>query len=615
MSDLFDTTLSSLMDSDYYDSILMDENQESYDYMLRYSAAEGDIENVISMIEKGAEICSMNYYPFRYSIYNGHLNIVQYFMDYNKFPDVTKYFHNHKLDFIDVCINERYFDILHYFITNNLYIIESDILIKKNKEIINIIIKENIGHLPLIYDIMKSFVELYKNKENTNTANPNQLMELPIQNRDLKKLLYICIENNNIDVLNVFKYIITNFKQYLDNELYSDVLRYALVFDLKEIIRFILQNQNDDTFFEFMTTEHKHIYETIINSSNDDVEFIKYLYSKGLDIHAYNEYLFICAIRNGFYNIIKYLIDDHDVNIHIDEDYPLREACMYGDIEIVKILVSKGADIYADDDFPIRISAEYCNFELFKFLIEKCDAYVHTMQEYALRMSAKNGSYDIVEYILTKCESVDVHAENDYALRYSAENGHYKIVKLLIDYGANVNAENDYAIRHASDYGFYKTVKILIENGANVHADDEYPIRMSATYGHLNIVKLLIENGADLHVDNDWILFECAKIGYRSIVKYLVEKGANINVLPLHLRKKYELSINLWKKCEVFVDWRNSNVCPISQEEFKENEEKLGCIECRNVFKKEELEKWLNSDTESIKSCPMCRKYTDYYIV
>ena len=48
---------------------------------------------------------------------------------------------------------------------------------------------------------------------------------------------------------------------------------------------------------------------------------------------------------------------------------------------------------------------------------------------YALRWNAENGHLDVVKLLIEK--GADIHAENDYALRWSAKYCHLEVVNLL----------------------------------------------------------------------------------------------------------------------------------------------------------------------------------------
>ena len=88
---------------------------------------------------------------------------------------------------------------------------------------------------------------------------------------------------------------------------------------------------------------------------------------KGLDA---DYRIFETSVRNGYFNIIKYLTDK-GADIHANNDYSLRLSSQLGHKDIVKFLVENGADIHADNDSSLRLSSQYGYFEIVRYLVKK----------------------------------------------------------------------------------------------------------------------------------------------------------------------------------------------------------------------------------------------------
>ena len=137
----------------------------------------------------------------------------------------------------------------------------------------------------------------------------------------------------------------------------------------------------------------------------------------------------------------------------------------------------------------------------------------------ALRWSSQKGHLEVVKYLVSK--GADIHADNDFALRFAGYNGYLEVVKYLVFKGANIHANNNAALRIASEAGHLEVVKYLTENGANIRADDDYALKWASRNGHLEVVKYLVEKGADIHANNDKALRVASKYGHLEVVKYL----------------------------------------------------------------------------------------------
>ena len=189
----------------------------------------------------------------------------------------------------------------------------------------------------------------------------------------------------------------------------------------------------------------------------DNIKIVKYIKKKTYIIE-YNNFVFSNS-KYGCVRVVRYILNNgFDVNKKINFNYSsyvlLTYCSQYGYIEVVKLLLEKGANIHADDD-------------------------------YALRWSARNEHIEVVKLLLEK--GANIHADNDYALRWSAKNGHIEVVKLLLEKGANIHADDDYALRLSACYGQIEVVKYLLEKGANIRAQDDDALRYSAKYEHIKV--------------------------------------------------------------------------------------------------------------------------------
>ena len=73
--------------------------------------------------------------------------------------------------------------------------------------------------------------------------------------------------------------------------------------------------------------------------------------------------------------------------------------------------------------------------------------------------AAANGHLDMVKYLVSK--GADVRARFDFALQCTAFNGHLDIVKYLVENGADVRACDDFALRWAAANRHWDIVKYL----------------------------------------------------------------------------------------------------------------------------------------------------------
>jgi uncharacterized protein len=229
----------------------------------------------------------------------------------------------------------------------------------------------------------------------------------------------------------------------------------------------------------------------------------------------------------------------------------LHYACMYGTIEIVKLILDVGADVSVCDEFgctPLMVSVSFWQ------------------RRNIVRVSYnRNG---IVKLLISAGADVNTHDEDGYTPLHSASIfGYMKIVRLLINAGADVNSimitcnGRDELCERTPLYnailcgGRTRIVKLLISAGADVNfysVNGDTPIKCASFYSHTRIVKLLISAGADVNVgDEGWTAMYDASFNevdkHRNarrlrIAKLLISAGADINLIceldgqktPLH---------------------------------------------------------------------------------
>jgi ankyrin repeat protein len=163
---------------------------------------------------------------------------------------------------------------------------------------------------------------------------------------------------------------------------------------------------------------------------------------------------------------------------------PLMWAIFYSDLELVKLLLSKGANpylkghIHLHDSYTIygscmAVAAGQNKLEIIQFLIEKLkipvdDKELGTYGQEdgwtALQWAAYNGNNEIIKYLVkkkAKINALSIQDGNKTALHFAAENGHAETVKLLIKLKAKKNLETSYGSK-ALDLALNTTNKELI---------------------------------------------------------------------------------------------------------------------------------------------------------
>ena len=255
--------------------------------------------------------------------------------------------------------------------------------------------------------------------------------------------------------------------------------------------------------------------------SKKDKDAVKFLIENDKISKSLSFNLFQFIVHNVFWDMFLNL-DYNKFDVHASNDYALRHSSQYGQIEVVKFLIEKGANIHAIDDHALIWSSQYGHIEVVKFLVEK---------------------------------GANIHADDECALRESSRNGHIDVVKFLVENGANIHANNNHALRTSCINGHNEVVKFLVEKGANIHIDNDYPLIWSNIYNRIEVVKILLNSDLEYFSKNQKAI-EIVKS--RKLVEFYEKFGIDVinQKIPQSkddIMKYIDLQdLETLKKCEEF---------------------------------------------------------------
>ncbi|MHC4538484.1 MAG: ankyrin repeat domain-containing protein [Planctomycetota bacterium] len=216
----------------------------------------------------------------------------------------------------------------------------------------------------------------------------------------------------------------------------------------------------------------------------------------------------------------------------------LHEAAWDGDVDEVRMLISKGIDINTGDRIDPVI------FQRIVGMSDVPDPTVklsRTWATTALHYASEKGHQEVVELLIANGANVNTK-DNDgqTPLDIAVRRGHKDIVELL-----QVKVA-DSSIHMAAFVGSLDKLQSFVRTGTDIDAKDEEgrtPLLRAVTGGHIEAVRFLIESGADVNIRDKqgYVPLVHALWGLDSdMVKLLLAKGANVNAkdrsgyTPLH---------------------------------------------------------------------------------
>jgi ankyrin repeat protein/beta-lactamase regulating signal transducer with metallopeptidase domain len=240
----------------------------------------------------------------------------------------------------------------------------------------------------------------------------------------------------------------------------------------------------------------------------------------------------------------------------------LHEAASDGDIEQVKLLISKGADINSKDpdgQTPLHLAARHGQIRVAELLIAKgADVNARDKRgergETPLYYAADAGWRNVAELLIAKGADVNARGSGGTtALESAAWRGRGDVAKLLIAKGADVMAKSDYdyiPLHAAAESGLVEVAELLIAKGSDPDAKDKggmRPLHLAIGNEPTHMVEVLIAKGADVNSKNangQTPLHLSVRQGHRDMVELLITKSADVNARNKWNRTPLDIAVD-----------------------------------------------------------------------
>lgn len=227
---------------------------------------------------------------------------------------------------------------------------------------------------------------------------------------------------------------------------------------------------------------------------------------------------------------------------------PLHGAAQNGPLELVKLLVSKGAKVNAVDkefSMPLAKAVQADNLEIAKFLLEHgADKTINHADTEFQTAIFKARSAKMAQLLIANGANVSESDKKGLSVLLHAVANHldFDLLKVLLQNGADINAQDNsgttallWAAQHPYERDDKNCVQFLLENGAKANVANNQGETPLLVAEKLEVLQALLAHGADVNAQNEdgqTALMHIAQIydpqGEKT--KWLLEHGADVNI-------------------------------------------------------------------------------------
>ncbi|QEE15188.2 hypothetical protein DSAG12_01012 [Promethearchaeum syntrophicum] len=200
------------------------------------------------------------------------------------------------------------------------------------------------------------------------------------------------------------------------------------------------------------------------------------------------------AVKWGRLDIIKYLVEEQNVNIHANDDEALKLSLDFCHILIAKFLLKQGAKV-KDPIMYIDAILERGENEFIKYIFEKEQIRKNNFEQFLFKCIFA-GNVEMLIFCEQRGGSIPIL--NKFDCRRLISSGHVKMLEFLRQNKKIEHLEYDKATLYAHILqGNFAMVRFLIENKENLEYSEKEALRSASKSGNSEIFQYFIMIGAD----------------------------------------------------------------------------------------------------------------------
>lgn len=194
------------------------------------------------------------------------------------------------------------------------------------------------------------------------------------------------------------------------------------------------------------------------------------------------------------------------------------QACINGNIDLVKKIYVDGTDRYSNKEFAFQQCCAQGHLEIAIYLYSL--GIIVNNYDSSFVVSCNNGHFEMAKWLFS-LDSSRLEYSKEKAFILSCSEGHLEIAQWIHSLNVNIHSKDESAFRQSCKRGQFKVAQWLHSLGADIHVKDEYAFRRCCKNGTLEMAQWLYSLGADIHIRDDFVFINSCRQANFEIARWL----------------------------------------------------------------------------------------------
>lgn len=263
-----------------------------------------------------------------------------------------------------------------------------------------------------------------------------------------------------------------------------------------EMVKATYSISNSSTYKDARSCRDGNAVDIAAKNANEEIFF--YFIDKGAKVGYWGRSdTYSSAYKGNNQNILNYLYEK-EISTPAQQELALKSAISNGDIERVKALVEKGVDIHSNiyENESILVDAVLNDdLHMTKYLIQHgCDVNkrgrpkrIPSLKYRPIRLAVKTGSIKMAKLLIENGASVNPPFQYNSPLMEAVSENKAEMAKFLVENGSDVNAtmkNGRTALMDSVSSVNTEIARLLVENGADVNATEHGRTALAQAISH-----------------------------------------------------------------------------------------------------------------------------------